>query len=67
MPTPNLGVSTLNPPDICDALRYAAAMHDLQLIDQLTDRLAADGLARKRGDMSQLEMLREQCRRVRPA
>jgi len=67
MTTPNLGVSTLNPPDVCDALRYAAAMHDLQLIDQLTDRLAAEGKARRRGDMSQLEQLRVQSSRVRPA
>jgi hypothetical protein len=67
MTTPTLGVSTLNTPDVRDVLQYAAAVHDLQLIDQLTDRLAAEGVVRKRSDTSQLALLRDQCTRVRAA
>jgi len=45
-------VSQLNPPEIRDALRYAAAARDHDLIDELTDRLVARGLVRPRSDSS---------------
>jgi hypothetical protein len=60
-------VSTILPPDIVAALRYAAALGDVVLIDQITDRLAADGIVRSRGDMSRMAELQAQCSRVRPA
>ena len=53
--------------DIVAALRYAAAIGDVVLIDQLTDRLVSDGLVRSRGDMSRMSELQAQCSRVRKA
>ena len=43
-------VSQLNPPEIRDALRHAAAARDHDLIDELTDRLVVLGLVRPRSD-----------------
>ncbi len=65
--TPNLGVSTLNPPDVCALLQLAASLHDVPMIDAITARLASEGYVRPRGDMSMLTELQAQCDRVRRA
>jgi hypothetical protein len=41
-------VAQINPPEIRDALVRAAADHDIERIDLLTDNLAARGYARPR-------------------
>lgn len=46
-------------PFVSEALAAAASRHDIAAIDQLTDALVVDGLARPRGDISRLDALRE--------
>lgn len=66
--TPSLGISAHYPPFVVDDLRRAAATKDLAAIDRIVDKvLVPDGWARRRRDMSRLELLREQCSRVTKA
>lgn len=48
-------VAQLYHPDIRDALVQAAARGDLQAIDRVTDKLADQGLVRKRSDGSRYQ------------
>lgn len=50
-------------PFVSESLAAAAARHDIFAIDQLTDALVVDGLARDRSDTSMLELLRAQAAR----
>lgn len=50
------------PPMTARELARAAHASDIEAIDAITDRLAAEGVVRQRGDTTMLGQLRDACR-----